>query len=127
MGVSYNRKSQKERRRYLRNNATRAEKILWFSLQGRQVAGYKFRRQHGIGLYIVDFYCPELKLAIEADGESHIPDRAQQYDRRRQAWIEKQGITVLRFTDVEIFSNADRVIRRIEQEAARLGCERRDG
>jgi len=103
---------------------TRAERTLWFSLRGRQVGGYKFRRQHGIGKYVVDFYCPELKLAIEADGDSHLSEEAKAYDARRQQWIEQLGVKFLRFTDDEIFSNADRVIKRIEEEVRRIEEER---
>jgi len=103
---------------------TRSERTLWFSLRGRQVRGYKFRRQHGIGKYVVDFYCPELKLAIEVDGDSHLSDEAREYNARRQDWLEQFGIRFLRFTDDEICSNADRVIERIELEVSRIVEER---
>ena len=62
MGTTYNKKAQKDKRQYLRTHITLAEKTLWYSLKGRQLLGYKFRRQHGITDYVVDFYCPELKL-----------------------------------------------------------------
>ena len=120
MGTTYNRKVQKEKRQYLRTHMTLAEKILWYGLKGRQLLGFKFRRQHGIKQYVVDFYCPELKLAVEADGESHGSDEAKQYDVQRQREIEKEGIRFLRFTDEEVLANADKVVRRIEVEVMRL-------
>ncbi len=120
MGTTFNRKPQKERRQYLRNNATYAEKILWYSLKGKQILGCKFRRQLGVNNYIMDFYCPELKLAIEADGGSHSTEDAKRYDEYRQRLIEREGICVLRFTDDEIVANPERVVKRIEKEIARL-------
>ena len=98
-GVTYNRKAQKETRQYLRTHMTLAERILWLSLRGRHMLGYKFRRQHGVKDYVMDFYCPELRLAIEADGESHSTDEAKKNDPKRQGNIEKEGICFLRFTE----------------------------
>ncbi len=69
-----------------------AEAILWSQLQKRQVLGFKFRRQYGVGSYVLDFYCPEVKLAIEIDGNSHLREDAVEYDGTRQAEIEKLGI-----------------------------------
>lgn len=71
----FNRKSQKLTRRNLRNRPTCSEKIIWHYLCGSNLGGYKFRRQQGIGPYVVDFYCPEAKLAVEIDGDSHKPNR----------------------------------------------------
>ena len=71
MGTLYNRDEQKTSRQYLRNHMTRAEIVLWYNLKGRQMLGCKFRRQHGGAQYILDFYCPELRLAIDVDGASH--------------------------------------------------------
>ena len=68
MGIIYNRSEQKSFRQHLRTHGTRGEIVLWLCLKGRQVRGCKFRRQCGIEMYIVDFYCPQLKLAIEVDG-----------------------------------------------------------
>ena len=66
-----NKSSQTPIRKFLRNHSTVPEKLLWEKLKGKQLLGFKFRRQHGIGNYIVDFYCPKLKLGIEIDGVSH--------------------------------------------------------
>jgi very-short-patch-repair endonuclease len=81
--------------------------------------GYRFRRQQGIGPFIVDFFCHELKLAIEVDGASHEREEAKDYDNRRQANLETAGIRFLRFTDDEVLGNVEKVLIRIE-EAMRL-------
>ena len=110
MSFVFNSSSQKQKRQYLRNHATDAERILWSRLKGRQLLGYKFRRQHGIGVFIVDFYCPESKLAIEIDGATHSTEAERQYDRRRQEYIALYRIHFLRFTNSEVYSNLDRVL-----------------
>ena len=89
-------------RKDLRNNTTKTEKILWEHLKGKRL-GYKFRRQHGIGPYIVDFYCPQKSLAIEADGEYH---RHQiEYDENRDKYLSSIGCVVLRFSNYDILEN----------------------
>jgi len=110
MSFVFNSSSQKQKRQYLRNHATDAERILWSRLKGRQLLGYKFRRQHGIGVFIVDFYCPESKLAIEIDGATHSTEAEREYDRRRQEYIALYRIHFLRFTNSEVYSNLDRVL-----------------
>jgi very-short-patch-repair endonuclease len=72
----YNQTSEKAKRQQLRKNMTKAEFIMWQKLKGKQLEGYKFRSQYGVGQFVVDFYCTELKLAIEIDGESHFQDGA---------------------------------------------------
>ena len=72
MTLLFNKSSEKNKRKRLRNNATIAEKILWEELKGSKLLGYKFRRQYGVGPFVVDFYCPRLKLAIEVDGSYHL-------------------------------------------------------
>ena len=86
--------------------------MLWKYLKGKQMLGFDFDRQRPIGNYIVDFYCKDLMLAIEIDGESH-NDKAD-YDAKRQAWLERQGITVLRFYDWEVKEDALAVAQAIE-------------
>jgi very-short-patch-repair endonuclease len=86
-----------DRARYLRKNMTLTEWRLWLKLRGRQLDGWKFRRQHPIGEYIVDFYCPAARLVVELDGSSHDDGTAFDYGQRRQAWLESQGYRVLRF------------------------------
>ena len=83
--------------------------------------GLKFRRQYGIGHFIVDFYCPELRLAIELDGDSHFNNKeVLEYDKRRQEYIERVNIKFLRFTNNEVFESLEGVIQAIQEEAERL-------
>jgi very-short-patch-repair endonuclease len=91
----------------------KAEVILWRYLKGKQINGYKFRRQFGIGPYVVDFYCAKLKLAIELDGDLHFSEDAQQYDFERQKYIEEFNIKFLRFTNDDIYKNLDGVMQTI--------------
>ena len=78
MNEYFNKESGKDKRRQLRNTMPAAEVILWSKLKGRQLLGCKFRRQHGIGTFVVDFYSPEIRLAIELDGDSHFRDGARE-------------------------------------------------
>lgn len=95
---------------------TRAELILWSKLKGRQFHGFKFRRQQGIGPFIVDFYCPELKLAIEIDGDTHFEPGAEERDRTREKKIERHGVQFLRFMNVDIYYELYAVLETIAQK-----------
>ena len=106
----------KENARALRDEMSPAEKILWTALRGRRFAGLKFRRQHPIGPYVVDFVCPSAKLAVELDGETHLG--RENCDVQRQAWLESQGIRVLRFWNTEVFDETESVMEKIWQECA---------
>ena len=92
---------------------TETEKILWEKLRNRTVFKVKFRRQHPIGIFIVDFYCHELKLAIEIDGGIHLRKDIIEYDDGRSHDIEKYGIRILRFTNDEILSDLTKVLDEI--------------
>ena len=120
MSYLFNSPKQKSRRKNFRRNMTRAEIVLWYSLKGKQVLGYKFRRQHGVDQYILDFYCPEMTLAIEVDGESHNSKNARCRDEKRQKEIEAYGIRFLRFTDDEVLGNPNRVVDAIEKNVRQL-------
>ena len=109
----FNRSLHKRKRQALRNGMPPAEKLLWARLRRRQIEGVKFRRQYGVGRYVVDFYSAELKLAIEVDGESHLGAEAQAYDAQRQAFIESFGIRFLRFTNQEVYDDLDAVVEAI--------------
>lgn len=98
--------------RKLRNNSTLAEVLLWNELKAGNMLGYQFMRQKPIGEYIVDFYCSELKLAIEVDGESHRFKLTK--DVQRQEWLEELGITVLRFDDLGVKREMKNVLYSIE-------------
>lgn len=109
----FNIKEKKDFRRYLRNNSSGAESILWGYLKGKQLYNYKFRRQHGIGPYIVDFYCPELRLVIEIDGDTHSSPEEVSYDQKRTEYIETFDITVIRFNNFDVYENLEWVIEGI--------------
>jgi very-short-patch-repair endonuclease len=91
--------------RHLRKNQTEAEVALWASLRGRQIDGFKFRRQAAIGEFIVDFVCYEAKLIIEVDGTHHETDDVSEYDNRRTQWLVSQGFQVLRFRNAEVLED----------------------
>lgn len=98
----------------LRKYTTAAEKHLWEKLNKKQL-GYKFRRQHPIKFFIADFYCHQLKLVIEIDGEIHrLPER-KEYDNNREAELEQLDIRVIRFTNQEVRDNIDGVIEEIRK------------
>jgi very-short-patch-repair endonuclease len=100
-------------RRDLRNNATTCERRLWAKLRRRQISGYKFRRQHPIGPYVLDFFCLQRRLAIEVDGDSHYFTRGMLGDRWRTAYLAERGIRVIRFTNTEIIAELDDVLEAI--------------
>jgi very-short-patch-repair endonuclease len=91
----------------LRQNATDAERRLWATLRDRRLQGHKFRRQHPIGRFIVDFACTKRRLVIEADGGQHNESTA---DVRRTAWLESQGWRVIRFWNNDILANTEGVL-----------------
>ncbi len=127
----FNKKTETDKRKILRNNMPQPERILWSKLKNKQLFGYKFRRQYGINRYVVDFYCPILKLAIEIDGDSRFIDyhpnplltkegdkgrfkkSIQEYDKVRQNFIESLGIKILRFTNSNITNNLNSVLEQI--------------
>jgi len=97
----------------LRKNETEAEKILWERLRNNQLKGYKFRRQHPISLFIADFYCHQLKLIIEIDGEyHHLPEQIEK-DLERTQILESNGLQLIRFTNEEVQENLEDVIAKI--------------
>ncbi len=110
----FNKIEYKQRRQELRNNMTEPENRLWSILSNNQL-GVKFRRQHGIGHYIVDFYCPELKLIIEVDGESHFSEDAQAYDKIRDAYMLGLGLTAIRYNNHDVMHNIEAIYQSIQQ------------
>lgn len=103
----------KEKARELRNNSTKTEILLWKFLKGKQLRGYDIHRQKTIDEFIVDFFCPDLMLAIEIDDGSHVGN--EKYDELRQQKLEKLGISFLRFKDDDVFYNCDWVVKEIEK------------
>jgi len=101
----------KNRARRLRRQQTDAERELWSRLRGREVGGAKFRRQHAIGRYVVDFCCPERRLVVEVDGGQHLVK--EEYDLQRTALLLRRGYRMLRFWDNDVLLNADVVMEEI--------------
>jgi very-short-patch-repair endonuclease len=118
----YNKSSVKENRRAQRKNLLLPEVLLWLKLKNHKVRGIKFRRQYSIGKYIVDFYAPELRLAIEVDGKHHFNDKDMEiYDDNRQKFIEMYDIKFLRFNASSILGNMNGVLLKIEDEIDKIG------
>jgi very-short-patch-repair endonuclease len=113
MTLVFNRKKEQEKRRYLRKNMPKSEVLLWAKLKNRQMNGERFLRQYGVDQYVLDFYCPRLKVAIEVDGDSHFALGVEEYDKERQDHIEAYGIRFLRFTNPEVCENLDGICRMI--------------
>ena len=99
--------------RRMRKQPTPAEKILWRRLRDKQVNGYKFRRQHPIDRFIVDFYCREAGLVIEVDGAVHDSSEAREYDDAHQQFLEHRGLTVLRFSNAQVFNDVNSVLHTV--------------
>jgi len=111
----HNKPELKTLRKQLRNNSTSAEAVLWIQLKHSQLEGRKFRRQHSIGNYIVDFYCPEEQLAIELDGDPHFWEEGIQYDQIRDGYLNSKGIQVIRFENTWIFGDMEYVLHEIKK------------
>ncbi|MDX5437083.1 MAG: endonuclease domain-containing protein [Pontibacter sp.] len=111
----HNRAYLKENRKILRSHSTPAEGELWKYLKSGQLQGRKFRRQHSIGNYILDFYCPSEKLAIELDGHVHLLSAAQQADEERDEELAGLGINLLRFENKNIFHHLEAALQEISE------------
>jgi len=98
-----------KRARELRVNATVQERKLWAYLTSAKMDGFSFRRQHPVGPYILDFYCPAAKLAIELDGGQHSTDAGFAYDAARTCFLNAKGIRVVRFNNGDVTTNLDGV------------------
>ncbi|TAN33587.1 endonuclease domain-containing protein [Patescibacteria group bacterium] len=118
----YNKPILKKIRSKLRNEMTRGEKILWSKLRRKNLE-FKFRRQYGIGNYVLDFYCVELKLAIEIDGLSHHSEKAFEEDCKRQKYLESLGITVMRYNSEDVFKKLEQVAEQIYQTCQNLNAK----
>src|SRR6266542_1392161 len=102
-----------DRARLLRRKATEPERVLWRHLRNRNFAGHKFRRQYPFDDYVLDFYCPNAKLAIELDGGGHNYRTGQIRDRTRSEFLDRHGVVVLRFWNHQIRQELDSVLRAI--------------
>ena len=103
----------KQRRRRLRRNQTDSERALWAKVRNKQFFGIKFFRQYGIGPYIIDFYCPTVKLAVELDGGHHSQSDNREYDAARSEYLKTQGIDVMRFWDNEVLLDIQSVLSKL--------------
>jgi very-short-patch-repair endonuclease len=110
----------KLRAQELRHQPTAAENALWRRIRNRQVGGAKFRRQHTVEGFIVDFVCIEQRLILEVDGEIHNTIDQQAYDREREAILEGHGFSIIRFTNDEVLHSTDSVVARIIETLERL-------
>ncbi len=97
----------------LRNTMTEAEKALWKNLRNRQIMGFRFRRQHPINDFVVDFFCYEAKLVIELDGEVHDDISQKERDQERSKVLNGLGLNVIRFRNEEVLNNLDEVVSKI--------------
>ena len=120
MRFQYNDPEQKERRRQLRHKQTDAEKLLWKYLRGRRFGGYKFFRQYSVKAYILDFYSPQFRLAIELDGGQHAEEQ-REYDIQRTQFLESLGISVQRFWNSDVLKNIEGVLLKISEIIEKRG------
>ena len=116
----YNKLESKSLRKYLRKNSTKAELLLWEELRGKKLSNAKFKRQFGVEKYVLDFYCPEVKLAIELDGELHKEKDAIDYDKIRTVFLNSIGIKVRRFKNEDLFEKMPLILEQIKKEISVL-------
>jgi len=102
-------------RRKLRKKMTAAEVALWLMIKNKQLDGERFLRQYSIGHFVVDFYCPKHKLAVELDGEVHFTEEAAAYDAKRTAYLNSVGVQVVRFENFEVFQYPMRTLDEIRK------------
>lgn len=114
MDYLYNNTAQKDLRQKLRGNLGLPEILLWRELKGSKL-GKKFRRQYGVGKYSLDFYCPEIRLGLELDGNTHDSNQSQVYDLSRTEFIQNQNIKVIRFQNKDVLNNLNGVLEEIKK------------
>jgi very-short-patch-repair endonuclease len=108
----------KQRRKELRRNQTDAEKAIWTHLRNRQFYGVRFFRQYSVGPYILDFYCPSVKLGIELDGGQHLQRESLEYDAARTEYLTAHGINVIRFWNNEVLLNINGVLVKLAERVS---------
>ena len=115
-----------EKAAILRDNLTNAEKLLWEKLNDRNLFKNKFRRQHPIDIFVVDFYCHPIRLVIEVDGGYHLSSEQKEYDIGRSAELENWGLKIIRFTNNEVLEKMDIVIKsiQIQVELREMGIDK---
>lgn len=122
-----NPKRTKKKRQYLRNNMTKWEIRLWHDLKQRKMLGFKVRRQYGVKNFVIDFYCPELKLGIEVDGEIHFEYGRRNHDHRKDKLLEDLGIKVIRLSTIDLEEDYESTVMHLEDifrnRAEKLGID----
>ncbi len=103
--------------RKLRKSMTDAERKLWHYLRNKQLANLKFRRQHQVGPYFLDFYCPEKKIVVEVDGGQHYSPKGKYNDKIRENFLKKRGLRVLRYSNCDVLLDVEGVLEDIVNEA----------
>ncbi|MBN8568785.1 MAG: endonuclease domain-containing protein [Ignavibacteria bacterium] len=116
----FNKKESKQLRKTLRKNSTQAEQLLWEELRRKKLLDTKFKRQFSVDRYVLDFFYPQLNLAIELDGDVHLEKDAIEYDKVRTIFLNSLGIKVIRFTNEEIFEKLPFVLDEIKMEILKL-------
>ena len=111
----HNRPELKSFRKKLRSNLTQAEAVLWRHLKNSQLEGRKFRRQHSVNNYVLDFYCPSEKLAVELDGDQHYSENGYHHDQKRSDELKELGIKVIRFENNEVLLHHAAVLEEIKR------------
>ncbi len=114
----YNNKTLKERRQGLRNNQTEAEKILWKFISKNKILGLRFLRQYSTGPYILDFYCPKIRLGIELDGKIH--EKNKIYDKDRENYLDSLDINIIRFQNEDVLNNTNKVLNDLQNKIKQL-------
>lgn len=114
MQSPFNKPGLKPFRRKLRSNLTPSEAKLWTLLKGKQLEGYKFRRQYSVDNYVLDFYCPKARLGIELDGAGHFTAAGMEYDEERTQHIMQYNIRIIRFENKEVFEQPEAVLEKIK-------------
>jgi len=112
----YNHKSLRDRRKELRNNVTVAESVLWSKLKRSQFESCRFVRQYNVGSYILDFFCPKLRLAIELDGNQHKEADSVLYDKDRGEYLKSVDIKTIRFWNGDIIKDMQSVLKNLRKE-----------
>ena len=116
MTIHYNKASEKANRKKLRGNSTETENILWEYLRNKKLDELKFKRQYSIDHYVLDFYCPELKLAIELDGKIHLKKEVKNHDENREGYLSEFGIKILRIKNEMVLTDIEKALEIIEQK-----------
>ncbi|MHB1398907.1 MAG: endonuclease domain-containing protein [Trichloromonadaceae bacterium] len=115
MSYTYNDQTLMQRRRELRRNQTDAEKAFWQQVRGQQFCGLKFFRQYSVGAYIVDFYCPAKRIAVELDGGQHNMPDCKEYDAIRTEFMRGHDIQVVRFWNSDVLGNMQGVLEKLAE------------